>query len=200
MARFFSINILVILFLSFFFTEGVMDKKIALVIASKGFQPLEYEDTKKVLEAAGVQVDTISEKTGKSEDAFGQDGPIISLTVNQVNPRDYDGIFLIGGSGALDCLDNENVYKLMRVAKEAGIFYGAICVSPRILCKAGLINDKKITGWDGDSKLQEECPDVAIMKVGTTNADTVTDGKLITGRDPLAAKAFGEAIVKALKS
>lgn len=199
MARFFSINIIVILFSSIFFSEGVMDKKVALVIASKGFQPLEYGDTKKVLEDAGVRVDAISEKVGQSVDAFGQNGPIVSLTVEKVNPRDYDGVFLIGGSGALDCLDNENVYKLMRATKEAGIFYGAICGSPRILCKAGLINDKKITGWDEDGKLQEECPDVTIMRVGSTNADTVTDGKLITGRDPMAAKAFGQAIVKALK-
>jgi len=194
MAQFFRWSLLVILISATIVVEGVMDKKVALVIASKGFQPVEYAKTKDVLEQGGITVVSVSEKSGTTIDAFDKSGPDVKLTVKDIDSKDYVGIFLIGGKGALDCLDNEEVYNLMRQAKEADILYGAICISPRILCRAGLVNDKKITGWDGDNKLAEKCPNSDVVGV-----PVVIDGRLITARDPHAAQEFGEAILKALK-
>jgi len=208
MQFFFRLNLIVILLsvgllsaglpLAGLFTEGAMNKKVVLVVASEGFQPVEYTDTKAILDESGIAVVTASEKIGNTIDGFDKAGPEIKVSVTDLNKEknfvDFAGVFLIGGPGALDCLDNEEVYNLMRKAKEAGILYGAICISPRILCEAGLIDDKKITGWDGDGKLAEECPNAVII-----GGPVVVDDKLITARDPRAAREFGEAIVQVLK-
>jgi protease I len=187
--------------LSIFFiwcVEGGMDKKVALIIAHEGYQPIEYCKTRQELENADIAVFTVSDKAGTMVECFGEIEPeAVSMTVKNFLNEDlnnFAGVFLIGGGGALDCLDNEDTYQLMRKVKEAGLYYGAICISPRILYHAGLINDKTITGWNGDGKLQEECPDSNVE-----DKDVVVDGKLITGRDPHAAEAFGKAVVAALK-
>ena len=177
--------------------EDSMNKKVVLIIASDGFQPKEYGNTKKILEDIGIEVVTVSDKMGQAVDAFGQEGPDVLLIVDQVKPEEYDGIFLIGGAGALKCLDKEGVYDLMRKARDMGLCYGAICISPRILCKAGIITSgQKITGWNGDGKLKDECAQADVL----LDKDVVVDGKLITSKDPETATAFGKAIAKALKS
>ena len=195
MSHFFRYLLSILFFLSM---EGGMEKKVALLIAHEGYQPIEYCKTRQELEAAGISVVTVSDKEGIKVECFGEIEPeAVSMTVKIFLNEDlnnFAGVFIIGGGGALDCLDNEATYQLMRKVKEAGLYYGAICVSPRILCHAGLIKDKNITGWNKDGKLNDACSDSNIF-----DKDVVVDGKLITGRDPHAAEAFGQAIVAALK-
>ncbi len=174
-------------------------KKVLLIIASDGFQPKEFADTKKVLEDNGVQVVVASDKTGVTKDAAGDGGPEVDLAVGQIKVSDYVGIFLIGGGGALTHLDTEGVYALMRKAKDAGILWGAICISPRILCAAGLLENKKITGWNGDKKLEiyikNNCSSAKVL----FDKNVVIDDKLITANGPSSAREFGQAIVDVLK-
>lgn len=175
-----------------------MVKNIALIIAHKGFQPVEYQKTRDVIENSGYQVTVASDQAGATTDGFGKPGPEVTLTVEQIKVTDYAGIFLIGGPGAMDHLNNEHVYKIMRAAKDAGILWGAICICPRILCSAGLLDDKKITGWDGDNQLKnycaKRCPRAQII-----GGSVAVDENLITAQGPEAAQLFGEAIVNALK-
>lgn len=170
---------------------------ILLLIAHKGFQPVEYQDTRMVLERAGYTVMVASDKSGATVDAMGKSGPIVTLTVDQVAVVDYRGVFIIGGGGALDSLDTSAVHNLMKSARDAGIVWGAICISPRILCRAGLLDNKKFTGWDGDGKLKsyayQTCPNAHCME-----DPVVVDGMLVTAQGPTAARSFGEAIVKVL--
>ena len=42
----------------------------------------------------------------------------------------------------------------MQQAYKAGKIVGAICYSPRILAKAGILKDKKATGWNDDHELE----------------------------------------------
>jgi len=174
-----------------------MKELILLIIAHRGFQPVEYQDTRVVLEKAGYTVVVASDKSGNTIDSLGNPGPAVTLTVDQVKVADYRGIFIIGGGGALGSLDIPAVHNLMKSARDAGIAWGAICISPRILCNAGLLDDKKFTGWDGDGKLKSHahktCP-----RAQVSDEPVVVDGKLVTARGPAASRSFGEAIVKVL--
>ena len=125
---------------------------VLLIIASQGFQPMEYGQPKKILEANGIKVVTASNKPGT---ATAKDGTKahINITTDKVKVEDYSGIFLIGGSGALENLDNEITYKIIQQAKELDKPFGSICISTRILANAGVINGKKVTGWNGDGEL-----------------------------------------------
>jgi protease I len=182
---------------------------ILLIVASQNYQPIEYGDTRNALEQKGFTVIVASDETA----AVGhspQDPQQLKILAQQpsyikienarllssIKPSDYQGIFIIGGPGALEHLNNDVVKKIMEQAEKNNIAFGAICISPRILAQAGLLNGKKATGWDGDHQLE------AIFNqhnVTYAPQSVVTDGKVVTANGPSAAKAFGEAIVTLLK-
>lgn len=171
-------------------------KKVLLVVASDGFQPVEYWTTKKVLEEAGFEVETASDRAGVAKAAYeGEDAPV-DLTLLEVNIDDYAGIYFIGGPGALTHLDHETSYRIIRESFKNSEPFGAICLSPRILAHAGVMAGKKMTGWDDDNKLDIECDRVDAKR---THEAVVTDGNVITANGPKSAEEFGEAIVKLLK-
>ncbi|MCL4361356.1 DJ-1/PfpI family protein [Candidatus Dependentiae bacterium] len=171
-------------------------KVIILIVASQGYQPMEYGIPKKVFEQSGVKVITASNKSGQ---AIAKDGSKtnVDITIDKINPKNYDGIFLIGGPGALDNLDNELVYSKMKEAAAANKVFGAICISPRILASAGLLKNKKATGWDDDGELAQVFKKYGVIK---TNQDVVVDGNIITATGPRAAEQFAQAILNALKN
>jgi protease I len=167
-------------------------KNVVLLIAEKSFQPKEYSDTKAELERAGLNVITASSKAGEAE-ASGGFRVHASVLAENISSVDYEGLFIIGGPGALSYLDNEKVYKILNDFKNSGKPFGAICISPRILAKAGVLKSKNATGWDGDGELSD-----VFLKHGANyvKEDVVADGNIITANGPMAAKKFGEAIAK----
>ncbi len=170
-----------------------MNKKVLLIIAGHDFQPIEYADSKKVLEQAGVQVVTASSVDApRAADGSSAQADVL---VEDVVVDNYDGVFLIGGPGALDDLDNEKIHSIMKAAAQKEKLYGAICISPRILAGVGLLRGKKATGWNGDNNLGE-----ILQQAGAEYArqDTVVDGNVITASGPEAAEEFGRVIAETL--
>ena len=105
----------------------------------------------------------------------------------------YDGIFFIGGPGALEHLDNEKSYRLIKDAAQARMPFGAICVSTRILAKTGVLINKRATGWNDDGELNALYRE---YNVDYVPEDVVVDGNIVTAAGPHAAKKFGKAIVE----
>jgi putative intracellular protease/amidase len=173
----------------------VHGKKVVLIVASEGYQPLEYEITKNELESNDIEVLTASDRAGG---AVATDGTttLVDFTIDQLNVASYDGIFFIGGSGALDCLDHSTSYHLIAQAKDRTVPYGAICISTRILAKAGGLTGKKATGWDGDHAL------AVIYKLNGVIYDEgkemVVDGLVVTATGPHSAKEFSQGIIRVI--
>jgi protease I len=165
-------------------------KHVALVIAFRNFQAQEYERTKRELCHNGFSVTTVSTKTGLAK---ATDGSIAKVEKNiyKLKISDYDAIILIGGQGAHSELDQESIYSVMRNAYNQGKVVGAICYSPRILAKAGLLKGKRATGWNEDNKLEAIFRTYGVLH---TSEPVVTDGRIITANGPKAAKQFGKAI------
>ena len=115
------------------------------------------------------------------------------MVLSDVEVEDYNGIFLAGGPGALEHLDNSETYRIVRQAQQKGIFYGAICISPRILARAGVLKGKKVTGWDDDNRLAGV---LEKAKAVLTKEDMVVDDKLITANGPKSAEKFGQTILE----
>lgn len=168
--------------------------KIALVIASEGYQQTEYSVPKHVIEAAGIAVITVSDKSGT---ALAKDttSTHIDLTLDEINISDYDGIFFIGGPGALDHLDNPTSNRIINEAVRMKKIVGAICISTRILAKAGVLTGKKATGWDGDDALEDIYKNLNVTYVPK---DVVVDSRIITAVGPKAAQEFGQEILRLL--
>lgn len=173
-----------------------MTKKIVLLVASKGFQQDEYHDTYKVLLKAGVHVTTASDKKGE---ATAHDGSTVHVDtlIEEIQPSLFDGIFLIGGRGAvkLKCLDTPLVYKLLNETMAIGKAYGAICISPRILAQAQVLRAKRATCWDDDGLAQDIFDACGVTFV---HEPVVIDGNIVTANGPLAAHDFGQAILKVI--
>jgi len=190
--------------------------QILLVVAHQGYQPIEYTIPKYLLEAEGIKVVTASNKPGVAtvNNVRKSKYPItlkngttkkvdlllktkVDVTLDQVNPQDYDGIFFIGGPGAMENLDNKTSHDIIKKMAELNKPFGAICISPRILAKAGVLAGKKrATGWNDDSKL------AGIFKkydVKYIKEDVVVDGNIVTGTSPAAARDFGYAIIDVVK-
>ena len=172
-------------------------KKVVLIVSFKDFRDEEYFVPKGILEGAGVEVKTASNKMGTARGADGGEVEI-DLLVSELNPALFDAIVFIGGPGALNQLDNENSYKIANETVSQGKVLAAICISPVILAKAGVLSGKKATVW---SSALDRSPIEILKANGAIYRDemVVVDGKIITANGPAAAQKFAQAIIETLK-
>lgn len=178
--------------------------KILLVLAKNGYHPLEYGVTRDILEDSGFKVEIASNAKGSAHVFKGHDSPVhpeyskvkVDKVVKDINPNDYNGIFLIGGPGALKNLDNLDTYNLFNRFAKLNRPFGAICISPVILAKAGLLTDKKATSWSSNIKSKEIFDEYGVMNL---NKDVVVDGNIVTANGPLAAENFAKEIINLYK-
>ncbi|MGC2310309.1 MAG: DJ-1/PfpI family protein [Candidatus Babeliaceae bacterium] len=165
---------------------------VALVIAHKDYQPKEYSATKNELIKAGITVITASNKPGTATAADHSQTPV-DITPDHIDLKTINGIFLIGGAGALENLDTPQMHHILQKARALKIAYGAICVSPRILAKAGVLQGINATGWDKDNQLTDI---FQTYGVNYAHSAVVIDGLAVTATGPDAAHEFGKAIVQ----
>ncbi len=169
-------------------------KKVVLLIAHEGYQQVEYGIPREILASENIDVITASDQSGTAT-AKDHSTTIVDMTIEQINPMLIDGLFIIGGPGALECLDKPAVHALLQQMKALNKPFGAICVSPRILANAEVLAGKKATGWDDDNKL------AAFFKshdVIYENHHVVIDRNIVTATGPEAAQSFAQAILKVL--
>ena len=172
------------------------NKKIAMIIAFQDFQDEEYFIPKKIFEAAGFEVKTISNKKGV---AIGSKGGEVNVDflAEDIDLANFRAVVFIGGLGCLKSLDNEIFYNLARETVSKNKILGSICISPIILAKSGVLQGKKATVWS--SALDKFA--VKILKnsgADYQSASVTVDGKIITASGPSAAKEFAEEIIKAI--
>ena len=170
---------------------------VLLIIAHQGFQPTEYATPKKLLEAANIKVVTASNKPGIAVASNG-DKATVDITTDQIDMKNYAGIFIVGGPGALEDLDNKTTYKLLQQAAKLGKPFGSICISTRILAKAGVIKERKVTGWNDDNELDEILKKYNAIYIKKKCVVDV-NGNIVTAENPSAAQDFGKKIIEVIK-
>jgi protease I len=170
-------------------------KKAVMIIAFREFRDAEYFVPKEILEKAGIEVKTASNKLGTAIGADGGDTNV-DLLVSQIKVSDFDAIIFVGGPGCLNALDNENSYKVAKEAVSQNKVLAAICISPVILAKAGVLEGKRATCWTdplgSQAKILKEKGAIFEKK------PVVVDEKIITANGPEAAEEFGKTIVEIL--
>jgi protease I len=171
-------------------------KKAVMIIAFKDFRDAEYFVPKEILEKAGIEVKTASNKLGIAIGADGGDTNV-DLLVSQIDVSDFDAIIFVGGPGCLKALDNEESYRVAKESVSQNKVLAAICISPVILARAGVLRGKRATVWNDFVKSQAKI----LKREGAIFEDkpVVVDGKIVTANGPEAAKDFGEAILSLLK-
>ncbi|KAL7125286.1 hypothetical protein ABFS83_14G107700 [Erythranthe nasuta] len=116
---------------------------------------------------------------------------VADKTISVASDSVYDLIVLPGGELGSEKLHKSRILKkMLKEQKSGGRFLGAICSSPEILHRQGLLKDKRATAHPSViSKLDD---------VAVSGARVVIDGKLISAKGVANATDFALAIVSKL--
>ncbi len=177
--------------------KEINDKKIAMIVASRDFRDEEYFIPKQILEQAGGKIVTVSNQTGEIIGSEGGETKA-SLTLGEIKVSDFDAILFIGGQGAPKYLDNKTSYEIAKKSVSENKILGAICISPTILAKAGVLSGKKATVW---SSLLNKKPIKVLEENGAhyQTESVVVDGNIITAEGPKVAERFAETVISLLE-
>ena len=115
----------------------------------------------------------------------------VTLSLARADASDYDALVIAGGAGAPTHLwDNEPLRALIRSMHAARKPIAAICLSPPVLARAGVLSGLRATTYPDPRAILE------LKRGGATYVDepVVQQGTIVTGNGPDAASAFGAAL------
>ncbi|XKE95392.1 type 1 glutamine amidotransferase domain-containing protein [Metaplanococcus flavidus] len=134
--------------------------------------------------------------------------------LSDINPEDYDAVFIVGGHGAMfDLAKNETLHKIINGVYDNGNIVSAVCHGPAPLIWTkrpdgkSIIDGLDVTGYpenvepEGLPALLPFSLEEEMDKVGNYSADQKVvwgNEQLLTGRDPFSAEELGNELVKAL--
>ncbi len=164
-----------------------------LIVATDGFEESELFGPREILQKRGTEVVLASLKTDPIQATVHDDpGKTIrpDLTIEQVNPDDFDALILPGGVRNPDQLRmHRNVIALIRDFDDRQKPIAAICHGPWLLVEADLVKGRTVTSW----------PSIRtdLRNAGATVVDqpTVTDANIVTSRNPDDVEAFTNALI-----
>jgi len=171
--------------------EGTGVKKAALIVASQNFSEEEFFETKRALDAAGVQTVIASTRIGILRGMLGRITEA-NILVGQLSVDDYDAIIFLGGPGAVEYVANPVALNLAREAVRNRRILAAIGTAPTILANAGVLMGVRTTSLLSERNI------LILAGALYTGMSVEEDRMIITGRDSGAAMQFGRNIANAL--
>jgi len=171
------------------------DMKVLIVVPPENFRDEELAGPIAEFEKAGIQYDIASTKKGVCRGMLGARATA-SLSLEEVEPSVYAGIVIVGGSGSPVHLWNSDLLvQLVKYFSKSNRLVAAICLSPVVLARAGILKGKKATCFESPPATKEMLRAGADLSAGPV----VVDGNVITANGPAAAGEFAGAVVRALK-
>jgi protease I len=168
--------------------------KLLVVVAPERFRDEELFEPLSAFQKAGIPYDIASVKAGPCTGMLGGRCDA-TLDLSHVTASGYAGIVIIGGSGSPDFLwGHSRLHALVGEFAAAGGLLAAICLSPVVLARAGVLRGRKATVYRTPDSVAEMRKGGAVLR----DDAVVMDGNLITANGPAAARRFGEEVVSAL--
>ncbi len=161
------------------------------IILTDGFEDIEALEPLDILRRAEIPVKTVALSGHSAASSHGVT-VMADITIDQLNKEDMTMLVLPGGPGHVALYRSEEVHALIDYALENDIYIAAICASPSILGKKGILHGKKYTCFPG---FEEMCTGGI-----NTGAQAVLDGIILTGKGAGAASDFGFKMVEIFKS
>jgi 4-methyl-5(b-hydroxyethyl)-thiazole monophosphate biosynthesis len=161
-----------------------------IVPLTDGFEEIEFSTIVDILRRAEMDVTTAGLKEGVIEGAHGVK-VMADTSIDKINPGHFDIVVLPGGyPGFVNLGQDERVVNLVREMDKASKYVTAICGSPSVLSKAGILKGRKATIH----------PAVRDMLTDAEHVDerVIADGKLITSQGPGTAMEFSMKLVEIL--
>lgn len=155
-----------------------------------GFEDIEAIEPVDIMRRAGIDVKTVG-VMGKTATSSHNVTVQADILIDEVNKEDMEMLVLPGGPGHTNLDESDKVQNLISYALEKDIYIAAICASPSILGKRGILDGKNYTCFPG---FEEYAPN------GIPTGEKATlDGKILTGKGAGAASDFGFVMVEILK-
>ena len=164
-----------------------------LIVATDGFEEWELFGPRRILQQRGAEVVLASLKRDPIQATVRDDpGKTIrpDLTVDEVNPDDFDALILPGGVRNPDTLRlHANVVELIKNFDRQDKPIGAICHGPWLLIEADLLRGRSATSWPSIRT------DLRNAGANVVDQAAVTDGNIVTSRNPDDVEAFTNALI-----
>lgn len=157
---------------------------------ANGFEELEAFTPIDLLRRANVPVQTVG--VGGKQIVGAHQIPVIAdVEESEISLSDLDMVILPGGLPGTPNLEKSQIVKdAVMAAYEKGAYVAAICAAPSILGHMGLLKGRRATVSDGF---------VSEITGAEYTGELVTmDGKIITGRGPMASVTFALQLVDLL--
>lgn len=169
-----------------------------LIIATNGFEEWELFGPREILQKRGAEV-VLASLTRDPIQATVHDDPGRTirpdLTIDEANSDDFDALILPGGVRNPDTLRiHGSVVALIRQFAEQGKPVGAICHGPWLLIEADLVRDRTATSWPSIRT------DMRNAGSKVVDEPAVTDGNIVTSRNPDDVEAFTNALIDLIEN
>ncbi len=165
--------------------------KKVLQLVSNDFEDLELWCPVMRLREAGAQVDLVAETPGLYRGKYGVPCEV-TMSFNEVNAQEYDGILVPGGWAPDKLRRFPKVLELVAAMNKDNKLIGQICHAGWVLASANVLKDRKVTSTPG-------------IKDDLTNAGAiwldepcVVDGNIVSARRPPDIPQYMQALVDVL--
>jgi protease I len=171
-------------------------KKIAFLTANEGIEKAELVEPWSAVEDAGFEPVLLAPEAGEAllfEHLDKSGSQPVDAVVADADVDDYAALVLPGGVANPDALRmDEDAVSFVRDFVASGKPVAAICHAPWTLVEADVVRGRTLASWPS---LQTD-----IRNAGGEWRDekVVTDGNLITSRNPDDIPAFNDALIEAL--
>src|SRR3954451_677726 len=168
-----------------------------LIVATDGFEEWELFGPRQILQQCGAEVVLASPKRDPIQATVHDDpGKTIrpDLTVDEALADDFDALILPGGVRNPDHLRmNVKAIQLIKDFAEQGKPIGAICHGPWLLVEADLLRGRTATSWPSIRT------DLRNAGANVVDEPAVTDGNIVTSRNPQDVQAFTNALIDVIE-
>ncbi len=170
--------------------------KVAFLVAGEGIERAELVEPWAAVEDAGYEPVLVSPEEGKVqlfEHLDKADTQVVDVAVSSADTDDYAALVLPGGVANPDALrTDDDAVSFVREFVTSGKPVAAICHASWTLIEADVVKDRRVTSWPS---LQTDLRNAGAEWV---DEKVVTDGNLITSRNPGDIPDFNNALLEAL--
>jgi deglycase len=164
-----------------------------LIVATDGFEEWELFGPLEILRGRGADVKLASLTRDPIQATVHDDpGKTIrpDMTIDEAKADDFDALILPGGVRNPDQLRlHANVIALIRDFDRQGKPVAAICHGPWLLVEADLLRGRTATAWPSIRT------DLKNAGARVVDKPAVTDGNIVTSRNPDDVEAFTAAVI-----